>query len=93
MRTMANIGLAYRSIGQYEESMPYFLNSLLLNPQATHIWGYIRSSCLQMNKLDLLERVNSKDANAFRDLYTLIDPANLPKQNLDRLYDNEIWSK
>ena len=56
VRTMANIGLAYRSQGEYMQSMPYLLNSLLLNPQATHIWSYIRSSCLQMNRLDLLEK-------------------------------------
>ena len=66
VRTLANIGLAHRSIGQYNESMPYFLNALLLNPQAIHIWGYIRSSCLQMNRLDLLEMVNAKDPNGFR---------------------------
>jgi peroxin-5 len=46
--------------------MPFFLNALLLNPQATHIWSYIRSSCLQMNKLDWLEKVNMKDPNLFR---------------------------
>jgi len=46
VRTMANIGLAHRSMGNYGESMPYFLNALLLNPQATHIWSYIRSSVL-----------------------------------------------
>lgn len=32
VRTMANIGLAYRSQGLYSESLPYFLNALLLNP-------------------------------------------------------------
>ena len=32
VRTMANIGLAYRSQGLYRESLPYFLNALLLNP-------------------------------------------------------------
>ena len=79
VRTMANVGLAYRSIGQYKESMPHFLNALILNPQATHIWGYIRSSCLQMNRLDLLEKVNAKDPNSFRGEFQLIDPARLPK--------------
>lgn len=34
VRTMANIGLAYRSTGRYEQSLPYFLNALILNPQA-----------------------------------------------------------
>ena len=46
-----------------------------------------------MNRLDLVELVNAKDPNGFRGEFQLIDPARLPKQNLDRLYDNEIWSK
>jgi peroxin-5 len=32
VRTMANIGLAHRSQGRYQESLPYFLNALILNP-------------------------------------------------------------
>ena len=76
------------------ESLPYFLNALVLNPSASHIWSYIRSSCLQMNRLDLLELVNNRDPNLFRGEFPdLIDPARMPKQNLDRLYDNEIWNK
>lgn len=76
------------------ESMPYLLNALILNPQATHIWSYIRSSCLQMNRLDLLEKMEKRDPNLFRtDFQGLLDPTNMPKQNLDRLYENEIWNK
>lgn len=76
------------------ESMPYFLNALLLNPQASHIWNYIRSSCLQMNRLDLVEKINDKDPNLFRaEFPQLVDPSRMPKQNLDRLYENEIWNK
>lgn len=47
-----------------------------------------------MNRLDLLEKVDIKDPNLFRsDFPGLIDPARMPKQNLDRLYENEIWNK
>lgn len=91
---MANIGLAYRSQGLYRESLPFFLNALSLNPHAGHIWQYVRSSCLQLGRLDLLELVNNRDPNAFRGEFPdLINPTQLPKQNLERLYDNEIWSK
>jgi hypothetical protein len=91
---MANIGLAHRSQGRYMESLPYFLDALILNPHANHIWNYIRSSCLQMNRLDLLEKINDKDPNSFRGEFPgLLDPTRLPKQNLDRLYENEIWNK
>ena len=58
VRTMANVGLAYKTMELYKEALPYLLNAVLLNPQASHIWGYIRSTCLLMNRLDLQEFVN-----------------------------------
>ena len=44
-----------------------------------------------MNRTDLLEKINNKDPNAFRGEFNLIDPVKLPRQNLDKLYENEIW--
>ena len=32
VRTLANIGLAHRNKFRFEESVPYFLNALVLNP-------------------------------------------------------------
>lgn len=72
VRTIANIGLAHRNQARFPESVPFFLNALLLNPQATHIWRYVRSSFLQMNRLDLVEKINFKDPNQFRDEFPLI---------------------
>ncbi len=94
VRTMANIGLAYRNLFSYPESIPFFLNAILLNPKADHIWNYVRSSFLQMNRLDLVEKMNYKDPNMYRNEFpNLINPALIPKSNLERLYDNEIWKE
>jgi hypothetical protein len=47
-----------------------------------------------MNRMDLLDKVNSKDPNLFRSEFPgLIDPSRMPKPSMDRLYENEIWSK
>ena len=44
--------------------------------------------------MDLLQKIEAKNPNLLRDEFPdLIDPAHMPKQNLDRLYDNEIWEK
>ena len=45
-----------------------------------------------MNRLDLVEKMNFNDPNLFRDEFNLIIPDNLPKPNLERLYENEIWN-
>eukprot|EP00347_Sterkiella_histriomuscorum_P009094 403342540 len=92
VRTLANIGLAMRNRFKFEESVPYFLNALVLNPQAEQVWRYLRSSFLQMNRPDLVEKANFKDANLYRDQYTLIQPGTLPKPNLERVYNHEIWN-
>ena len=58
---MANIGLAYRNLVRYPDSVPFFLNALSLNPNASGIYRYLRSSFLQMNRLDLVEKLNFKN--------------------------------
>ena len=45
-----------------------------------------------MSRLDLIEKLNMKDPNMFRGEFQLIDPAKLPQQNLERLYENDIWN-
>lgn len=73
--------------------MPLFLNALILNPQADQIWRYLRSSFLQMNRPDMVEKANFKDANLYRGEYPgLIVKGNLPKPNLERVYNNDIWN-
>jgi Flp pilus assembly protein TadD len=86
VRTMANIGLAYRTLTRFEESVPYFLNALVLNPHASSVWRYIRSSFLQMNRMDAVEKLNLKDPNVFRSEFPMITRDQLPKPNLERLY-------
>jgi hypothetical protein len=75
---MANIGLAHRNQTRFPESVPFFLAALQLNPHATHIWNYVRSSFLQMNRLDLVEKMNYKDPTLFRDEFNVLSPGQLP---------------
>ena len=44
VRTLVNIGLANDNQAQFEEAITSFLNALLLNPKAEHIWSYVRRS-------------------------------------------------
>ena len=44
--------------------------------------------------MNLLAKMETRNPHEFRDVFpNLIDPSHMPKQNLDRLYENEIWSK
>lgn len=74
VRTLANVGLGYNNVSRYSEAVPFFLNALLINPKADHIWEYLRRSLVNMNRFDLLEKCGKRDPNLFRTEYTLCDP-------------------
>ena len=42
VRTLVNIGLANNNQVEYMKGAECFLNALILNPKATHIWNYVR---------------------------------------------------
>ena len=42
VRTLVNIGLAHNNKTEYLEAAECFINALLLNPKAEHIWSYVR---------------------------------------------------
>lgn len=69
-----------------------FLNALVLNPKAEHIWSYLRQSVLQADRFDLLEKVDLKNTALFSGPeFNLIDPNNLPDPTMDNLYNNKIF--
>lgn len=91
VRTLVNIGLAYDNKSQFDDAITSFLNALLLNPKADHIWAYARRSMVQSGKFDLIEKLQLRDPYAFKDIYNLIDPKDLPAQNMENLYNNKIF--
>ena len=48
-----------------------------------------------MNRMELVEKMNYKDPNAYRGDFPglLPSPDALPKPSLDRLHENEIWNE
>ena len=46
VRTMVNIGLAHNNEGEFLKATNQFLNALILNPNAKHIWSYARQALL-----------------------------------------------
>ena len=44
-----------------------------------------------MNRFDLVEKLELNDFNLFKPEFSLIDPTQLPKPNLERLYTNPLF--
>ena len=57
VRVMVNIGLVLRNKGEFDEAIFWFLNALLLNPKAKHIWSYVESSLQQASKLETFKNM------------------------------------
>ena len=87
VRTLVNIGLARNNKGWFSLAAESFLNALILNPKTTHIWPYVRQAFLQADRFDLLERLEAKDPNQFRDIFpNLINPNSMPRPSMDTLF-------
>jgi len=44
-----------------------------------------------MNRFDLVDKLDRNDLSLFKPEFNLIDPNNLPKPNIERLYANPIF--
>lgn len=54
VRVWVNLGMAHAFRRDYDEAIRFYLNALLLNPDAKHIWDYVRTACICSGKLTLL---------------------------------------
>jgi len=86
--------MAYNSQINYEGATHFFVNALTLNPKAEHIWNYLNTQMTRMDKFEWKERVYAKDLKFLQDKFgPVLNLHNMPKPNLDKLYDNPIWNK
>ena len=72
-----NIGLAQNNLTDYKAAANCYMNALVLNPNIRHVWTYLRTSILQMNRMDLLEKCEKRDLSLFKDEFMLIDPTQM----------------
>lgn len=77
VRTIVNLGLAHNRLNDYKSAANCFLNALVLNPNVSHLWGYLRTALAKMDRFDLIEKAESKDPMLFKDEFLLVDPSNI----------------
>ena len=86
VRTIVNLGLAHNRMQDLKSAANCFLNALVLNPNVTHVWNYLRNAFVKMNRFDLLEKLEARDPYMFKDEFLLVDPKNMDKPSTERLY-------
>ena len=78
-RTYVNMGVVHSIVRQRLKASEAFLNALILNPKADHVWSYLREALKHTDRKDLKDKVDAKDPMLFKDDFKLVDPDNLPK--------------
>jgi peroxin-5 len=90
VRTMVNLGLAHNRLNDLKSAVNCFLNVLVLNPNVSHVWTYLRTAVIKMNRMDMLDKLEMRDPFMFKDEFKLIDPRKMPQPTMDSLYTHDI---
>jgi peroxin-5 len=69
VRALANLAISYANQGMHEEAVKQYLITLTHNPNANHIWSYLRISLSHLGKDDLVELSQQKNVELFRPHY------------------------
>jgi hypothetical protein len=53
------------AFNRYDEAAKCYLQALRLNPEAMHIWGYLRVTFTSMERFDLVQLAGQQDPALF----------------------------
>jgi len=67
VRVFCNKGMAFANTTDYQSAAGSYLNALALNPDAKHLWNYLRTALIKLGKFDMLPLVDQQQVDAFRD--------------------------
>ena len=67
------MGISHSNLGKYQEGARCYLQALNLNPNATHIWSYLRIAFSCMERFDLVSKTEGQDVASFKDEFNLFD--------------------
>lgn len=81
VRTWTNIGIAYSNLQDYSNSARFYLCALSLNPAADHVYKYLTTAFVCMERLDLLSKLDMRDPMLFADEFHIITRQELPKKS------------
>eukprot|EP00887_Chlorella_sp_A99_P004578 scaffold4.g4578.t1 len=66
MRAWTNMGISQANLADYEASARFYVRALALNPRASAVWGYLRTSVACAGRADLMDAVDREDLVALQ---------------------------
>ena len=89
VRVWVNLGIAHGFKGDYEEAARFYLNALSFRPDAKHIWSYLHTTFMNMQRYDLISQISLQDPKIFKQFDT-IPLEGLPEPEIDYKVTTEI---
>ena len=71
-RGWLNMAISHSNLHNYREAARCYLQTLSLNPEARHVWSYLRIALTCDEEWDLLPMAASQDLNGFRDHFDFV---------------------
>ncbi|CAG9310176.1 unnamed protein product [Blepharisma stoltei] len=81
VRTWTNIGISYVNSKDYVNAARYYLCALSLNPDANHLYNFLNSTFVCMERMDLILKLEARDPLAFADEFHIITREELPRSS------------
>jgi len=76
-----NLGIAHGFQGNYEEAARFYLNSLSFRPDAKHVWSYLHTTFMNLQRYDLINEIAKQDPRIFG--FDVIDLNQLPEPSIN----------
>ncbi|KAL7539899.1 hypothetical protein ACHAXR_009698 [Thalassiosira sp. AJA248-18] len=72
-RGWLNMAISHSNLHNYSEAARCYLQTLSLNPEARHVWSYLRIALTCDERWDLLPLAASQDLSGFRDRFDFVE--------------------
>jgi len=89
VRTWVNLGIAHAFKGEFEDAARFYLSALAMNPEAQHVWSYLQTTLLSLQRYDLLKLVAERDIEGFRKEFDIVLLEQLPESEIGYKQINE----
>lgn len=89
VRAWVNLGIAHAYKGEFEDAARFYLSALSMNQGAEHVWSYLQSTLMSLQRYDLLKLVANRDLEGFKREFDIVLPDDLPAPEIEYKQLNE----
>lgn len=89
VRAWVNLGIAHAYRGDFEDAARFYLSALSMNPGAEHVWSYLQTTLMSLQRYDLLKLIANRDIEGFKKEFDIVLASDLPPPEIEYKQLNE----